>query len=175
MMGHAPRCAAVVAGTALVILACALPAAGGPTIATPREPNAKFDSMAVEKREMGIVFGSPAAVNLEAGYWPDPIVGVRASGMFYGTQFWGAQGNLCFTVHRRAYSRLALALIGGTHQENRTYWNYGGVAVDWNAHSFYAELGPVILSSNDSNFSDRRAAVVAQIGIMGGGGVLGPR
>ena len=154
------------------------PANAGPTISMPRTSNERFDkpdSTTVDRRELGIVFGSPAAVNLEVGYWLGPIVGVRTSGMFYGKQFWGAQANLCFTVRRRANSRLALALIGGTHQEYRKYWNYGGVAVDWNSHSFFGELGPVILSTDYSNVTDRHAAVVAQIGILGGGGVLGPR
>jgi hypothetical protein len=95
--------------------------------------------------------------------------------MFFGTGYWGVQGNLCFTVYRGRHSRVALAAIGGTHQESNTHWRYGGVAADWNVAPLFFELGPVGLSSNESNFNDRHFAIVAQVGLMGGGGVLGPR
>lgn len=163
----------LLAASLLPRLACA-----GADVGDPRRARADLDesnSMEVVKREFGILLGTPGAMNLEAGYWPNRVFGARASGMYFGQAFWGLQGNLCVTTRRGPHSRVAIAAVGGTHREYDTHWNYVGAALDWNAEPFFAELGPVVLESNDPNYQSRHFAVVAQVGVMGGGGTRGPR
>ena len=164
----------------LVALAAHRTARAGPSIANPRHANEHFDipdSSHVERSEFGILFGTPAGFNLEAGYWPHPKWGLRASGLYWGAGLAGFQGNLCYTIGRRARRREALALVAGSLASNGETWSYGGVAFDWNVAPLYLEAGIVLGSGKLKVFANDgpNAALIVQLGLMGGGGVLGPR
>jgi len=180
MMRGARRLAVLGATLALLAVAAA-ESHSGPSIGDPRRANARFDlpdSTHVKTAEFGILFGTPAGFNLEAGWWPDPKWGVRASGLSLGPNLHGVQGNLCWTFARSYRRRAALALIAGTIGSNHDEWNYGGVAFDWNLAPLFAEVGFVGGHGTLAFLGGSRVprtAILIQVGIMGGGGVLGPR
>ena len=178
-MMRGPR--AGVALTALLLAALAADAHAGASIGDPRRPNSHFDvsdSTAVKRAEFGILFGTPSAFNLEVGWWPQPRWGVRASGLFLGENLHGIQGNFCWTLARSLRRREAVAVIGGSIGSNFEAWNYGGVAFDWNLAPLFAEVGFVAGHGSLAFFGDAKvpsSAILVQVGLMGGGGVLGPR
>jgi hypothetical protein len=151
----------------------------GTSVANPRHANARFDadSAYVRKSEFGVLFGTPAGLNAEFGWWPGPRVGYRVSGLYLGRSLTGVQGNLCVTLARHARRREALALVGGWLGSNEDDFRYGGVAFDWNVAPLYLEFGLVVGSGDLEIFQDEgwQPTLIAQLGLMVGGGVFGPR
>lgn len=166
------------AAIAALLLLIPMVTRGGTPVAEPRRPNATFDlpdSLNVKESEFGIVLGFPAVFNVEAGYWPDPIFGVRASGMTFGRRLTGLQGNLCFTVFRGRHTRGALAVVGGVIDTDTDGWKYAGLALDANAGPLFGELSVARGRGDLLSYAHKRLAVTFQLGLMGGGGILGPR
>lgn len=181
-MMRAPRSmrAAFTLCAAVAMLAAAAGRAhAGASIANPRRENPRFDvpdSAHVAKSEFGLLLGTPAGLNLEAGYWPAPKWGVRVSGLYRGREFSGVQGNFCWTVGRNGRRRESVALVGGSIQHSGESWSYGGLAFDWNVSAFFLE-GGLVVGDGDLSFGrgNSHVQLILQLGLMGGGGVLGPR
>jgi len=162
-----------------LLLALGSPEArAGARIGEPRQPNPRFDtgdSTRVRRSELGLTFGTPAGFNLEAGWWPDPIFGGRVSGLYLGPGWLGVQGAACVTISRGRRSRLALVLAAGETRSYDESFRYLGPGVAVNAGPLFFENG-VAWSSGDL-FSVRRnhPVLYLQVGLLGGGGILGPR
>ena len=166
---------------AMLVTAGGLPAFAhaGASIAHPRERIAlvdRPDSSVVQSSALGFLVGTPAALNLEWGWWWSPRWGFRTSGMFFGVGGNGVQANLCRTLQRARRTRSSLALVIGTLHFDRDDWSYAGTAVDLNLSSLFLEGGFVYVTGSDG-FGEHRSGpgVVFQLGIMNGGGLQGPR
>lgn len=170
-----------IAVVAMALCAFAGGASASTRISNPRSADPKIDrpdSLLFARSEFGVLLGSPAILNVEAGFWPHRIWGVRASGFYWGGRLGAFQGNLCMTLGRRRLGRHALALVGGAiHGDDNKSWVYGGLAWDANWGPLFTEFGQVIGRGNLLTGRDEplRPALILQIGLMGGGGLIGPR
>lgn len=94
--------------------------------------------------EIGLAFGFPTFLNVEAGYWAG-AVGLRLSGMYWGRSY-GAQGHLGYKLSdtRRAYHAVGLVLgrgLGDDPTQDCCDWTYAGVAYAFTYRGFFLEAG----------------------------------
>jgi len=165
-------------GPVLLVAGLTTHALAATRIASPRDSSRVFDrpdSLLHATSEFGILFGTPSLVNLEAGYWPHRVFGARISGFYWGGEVGGFQGNLCVTVTRGRRSRLTLGPVAGRLFGSNGQWTYGGLAWDWNRAPMFLEVGWVYGSGDLRFFEDTHLGLLFQVGLMGGGGVIGPR
>ncbi len=170
----------VAAAIAIAISASVAPACAGSRVAEPRAENRKFDedeASRVRRFESGVLIGTPSLINLQLGWWGHPKLGVRASGLYWGDGLSGYQGAFCYTVARGRHTRAALAAVAGSISTGRSVeWNYAGLATDVNAGAMFFEFGLVIGEGILHSGTDRTSlGIVAQLGLLGGGGIAGPR
>jgi hypothetical protein len=68
-----------------------------------------------------------------------------------------------------------VAPIVGMFASDGKGWTYGGLALDWNTGPLFLEAGLVAGSGDFPGLENQQFSAVGKLGIMGGGGILGPR
>lgn len=114
-------------------------------------------------QEIGINFGTPAVLNLAFGHWFNSV-GVRVSGMYFGTTN-GVQLNVGLKLSDNVRTRHALFIIGGISNidlDNRVReWTFLGLVYNLNFRGFFLEPG---LTFGEGDYSNPQVAL--QIGYM---------
>jgi hypothetical protein len=122
-----------------------------------------------EYPELGINFGTPAGLNIAAGYWFG-IVGTRLSGMYLGSTISGIQANVGFKMSDNSNrSHVLAAVFGASHLildedsyfERERNWTYVGAAYNLNLGGFFLEAGVTVGHGDYSS-----PQVVLQLGYM---------
>ncbi|MFZ1729990.1 MAG: hypothetical protein WBQ23_02215 [Bacteroidota bacterium] len=119
--------------------------------------------------ELGVNIGTPAGINLAMGKWFG-IVGARLSGMYFGDQLAGLQGNIGFKLSdNRKRSHVLAAIFGASHleenyrtsQQRSLEWTFVGAVYELNLRGFFVQGG---LTVGSGDFSSPQAFF--QIGYM---------
>jgi hypothetical protein len=118
--------------------------------------------------ELGINAGTPAGLNLAIGYWFSSL-GIRASGMIFGSRMGGGQLNLGLKLSDNTNRSHVLALVAGTSYSEReeiwfrrkVTWTYVGAAYELNLGGFFLQGG---LTVGEGDFSNPQ--IIIQIGYM---------
>jgi hypothetical protein len=124
-----------------------------------RSKEHRFDLMHAEYLELGINFGTPAGLNLAAGYWFDEV-GLRFTGMIL-EDLAGIQANVGFKLSENSRRSHVLAVIAGVSEIVHKEWTYYGGVYELNLSGFFLQAGATF---GRGGFSSPQLAL--QIGYM---------
>ncbi len=130
------------------------------------------DIQAVAYPELGVVLGTPGAINGVAGYWFGQY-GVRVSGGYVernSDNFWGMQLNMMKKIRDTPVSRHAVGIMGMAHRTKymdnwilrRKSIYGGGIAYNYNWRGLFVETG--LLAGANTGYS--AVQLLFQIGYM---------
>ncbi|OQB37504.1 MAG: hypothetical protein BWY06_02346 [Candidatus Latescibacteria bacterium ADurb.Bin168] len=130
------------------------------------------DLRAAPYYEIGVVLGTPGAINVVAGHWFGAY-GTRISGGYVESgsdMFWGVQANAMKKLRDTPVSRHAVGLVAIVHRDERMEnWILrkrgiyaGGVAYNYNWRGLFAETALTL----GANTGYSNAQLLFQIGYM---------